>query len=70
MGLVKPALVIFSNQSKLPVEGLRHQLSHTTFDLEFVLKDVQNFWEWPNNAWFTMRGNPYLTLPGGLGTRG
>jgi hypothetical protein len=50
-------LAIFYNQASLPREGLGHQLSHKTFNLQFVLptkcagvKMAQNLWEWPTGS--------------------
>ena len=43
MGGLDPEPVTFCNQARLQVEGLGHQPSHKTFDLQFVLPAV--FWD-------------------------
>lgn len=65
MGDTEPELSIFCNQAWLPVQGLGHQPSHRTFDLQFALparcpevEQVQNLWEWPASDWSSLRPKP------------
>jgi hypothetical protein len=51
IGESKPEQVISCNQSRFPAKGLKHQLSHKTFKLQFVLTSrfakvmvVQKLW--------------------------
>ena len=62
---MEPEMATFCNQARLPMEGLGHQLSHKTFDLQFVLpvgctevKMEQKLRGWPSNGWSILRLMP------------
>jgi hypothetical protein len=77
----EPELAISYNKARLPKEGLWHQPTHKTFDLQCVLPTrcvgikgcteivgITNEWLVHLETQAT-RGSPALTLPGGPGTR-
>ena len=63
---IEPELDISYSQERLPEQVLGHQISHKTFNLQFVLpvryvevKVVQKLWEWPTSDWSSHERRPW-----------